>query len=512
MLKRALDQIKRETFAREGSAFPSKTFSEIELAPAYDDAKTEYLDFLRSINLAHVSMLTEESLITPSMGREIAKAVLELNYPAFSTSPYTGRYEDLYFEVESQIIAKAGPVGGYVHLARSRNDIGCALQRMMVRQKLLSAIAALGDLMTTIAAFSQAHRETLMIAHTHTQQAQPTRMGHYFLGIFSMLNRDMNRLHCAYETANQSPMGAAAITTSGFRVNRQRVSDLLGFTKPIENSYDAISGFDYLGEAASAVALSAVDLGKLVSDMMLWVTQEFGILRLQDAYVQCSSIMPQKRNPSSLEHVRSLLSTVSGAQSIVFTTMHNTPYGDIVDSEDDMNPFLNRMLKNFTDVCRLLSAIIATMEVNLDTLEQRADESFSVVTELADTLVRETGLGFRQSHSIVSKLVKQCVSEGKTLRDVTPDRIAQLYEEVVGEPLKTDPKILALSLSADHFCDVRDVLGGTSQQQMELMLSHAQDKLDQAALWLTLEQNRLATARETMEAKAKTIAYGDLSA
>ncbi|GAA3321449.1 hypothetical protein GCM10020331_037340 [Ectobacillus funiculus] len=174
--------------------------------------------------------------------------------------------------------------------------------------------------------FASKHVDTLMIGYTHTQQAQPTTLAHYILAVIDSLNRDVRRLMLAYEHCNQSPMGAAALTTSGFNINRERMAELLGFDGLIENSYDAIAGADYIAEVMTATQITAITLGRFIQDLLLWSTQEYGVLRVSDAYVQTSSIMPQKRNPVSLEHLRSLLSSCVGNTQTVLTMIHNTPF------------------------------------------------------------------------------------------------------------------------------------------------------------------------------------------
>lgn len=479
--------------------FPATVYKETVLRPAFDETKREYLHFLRDINQAHVVMLVEQGLIGKDLGLRLLDAIGRIDYESYKDREYTGKYEDLYFEVEAEIIKMVGAEGGYVHLGRSRNDIGVTLQRMMYRKKLLGLMNTLQCLVETVTAFGEAHKLTITIAHTHTQQAQPTRLGHYFLGIANMLERDLRRMRAAYASTNVSPMGAAAITTSGFAVDRFRVAELLGFVRPIENSYDAISGFDYLGEIANDVSLCAINLSKLVCDLMMWSTLEFGFLKLQDAYVQTSSIMPQKRNPSGMEHVRSILSTVVGCANVVTVAMHNTPYGDYIDAEDDMNPFLLRMMSNLDNAARLLSAMIATMDVDCEMLLERAKDSFSVITELADTLVRETHLSFRQTHGIAAKLVRYCRERNMGLKEVTTDLIRQVFEEVTGSSLTISAQILKRSLSPENFADIRNVYGGISPHQMELLVNSAWDECAISEDWLREANDKMIKARETLE-------------
>src|SRR6185436_14636035 len=197
-------------------------------------------------------------------------------------------------------------------------------------------------------------------------------LAHYLLAAIEFLARDAARLQAAYARVNLSPMGAAAITTSGFPIDRDVTARLLGFDGLAENSYGAIAAIDYLTETAAAVAVAMINIGKLVQDFLLWSTREFGYLRLADAFVQTSSIMPQKRNPVALEHVRILASRALGEAQAVLTCAHNTPFGDVNDSEDDLQPLVFTMFADAQRVLRLLSGVVSTAEIDCAKLAKRA--------------------------------------------------------------------------------------------------------------------------------------------
>jgi argininosuccinate lyase len=315
-------------------------------------------------------------------------------------------------------------------------------------------------------AFAKEHVDTYMIAHTHTQQAQPSTLGHYITGVAFVVDRDIKRLGRAFACANRSAMGAAAITTSGFPINRETMRALLGFDEVIENSYDAVGGGDYLGEAAAVVHLCCVNMSRLVCDLLLWATQEFGYLKVAAPYVQISSIMPQKRNPVSIEHARSLLSSAIGDCLGVLSMLHNTPYGDIVDTEDDAQPGLWRAIGKLGGIYRLMRNVIVTLDVDKEEMARRAKNSFAVITELADTLVREEKVPFRQAHSVAFKLVSHCTSSGITLSDVSIELINTMFEAVSGRVLSAPQEIIKSSLSYIHFVTVRNREGGTERNEL----------------------------------------------
>ena len=405
-----------EIAAQDGRCFPGRSYAEAVLSPIYESAKHELLGPMMAIHRAHLVMLAEQGLVDPGSARKILAALESIDLAQVAASRYDGRYEDLFFYVEDLTLQAAGEEAGNLHIARSRNDMGVTMYRMVLRKHLLDAIEAAQLLHRVLLRFAAEEADTVMLAHTHTQQAQPTTLGHWLTAAADVLERDIVRLQAAYQRANRSPMGAAALSTSGFPISRERVAELLGFDGLVENSYDAIAGADYVSEAAAAAQLAALHTGRMVQDLLTWCTQEYGVLRVADPYVQTSSIMPQKRNPVSLEHARALLSSSAGRAQTVLQMLHNTPFGDIVDTEDEMQPNLWAALATLRDVFRLLANVLGTAEVSRELLLERARASFANVTELADLLVREAGLPFRTAHSVVAALVK--AAEARGIRDV----------------------------------------------------------------------------------------------
>src|SRR5262249_44509631 len=243
--------------------------------------------------------------------------------------------EDLFFYVERLIASACGEdVAGRLHTARSRNDIDMTMYRMRQRELILELIGANLDLRQVLLDLVARHHETVFAAHTHTQRAQPTTIAHYLLAVIEQLERDASRLRSAYERTNHCPLGACAITGTGFPIDRSLTSKLLGFEGPTGNTYGSIASVDYLLESASAAAVLLTGLGRFTKDLLLWSTPEFGYVRFGDGFVQSSSIMPQKRNPVAIEHVRALGSKALGQAVAILTAVHNTPFGDVVDTED----------------------------------------------------------------------------------------------------------------------------------------------------------------------------------
>jgi argininosuccinate lyase len=269
---------------------------------------------------------------------------------------YDGTCEDLFFYIDRCVIDACGcDVAGRLHTARSRNDIDMTLYRMRQREFVLGLLAATFELRRSLLDLADRHRETVLAVHTHTQRAQPTTVAHYLLAVVEQLERDAPRLKGGYERTNRNPLGACAITGTGFPIDRQLTSDLLGFDSPTVNTYGSIATVDYLLESTSAATVLLAGHGRFVQDLLLWSTSEFGYVRFGDGFVQGSSIMPQKRNPVAIEHARAIGSKALGQAQAIVTAVHNTPFGDIVDTEDDLQPLVFAMFRDATRAVKLVA-------------------------------------------------------------------------------------------------------------------------------------------------------------
>ena len=370
----------------------------------FEDAKRHFLESLLDIHRAHTRMLARQGIVTRQDEQTLLAALDGLDLRAISQTLYDGSHEDLFFYIESLLAQAAGAdIAGKMHTGRSRNDIAITLYRMTARRELLELAAAVAGLRCVLLDLAGRNLETVMPAHTHTQPAQPTTLAHYLLGASEFLARDADRIRNAFGSVNLSPLGAAALTTTGFPIDREQTAASLGFEGLAANSYAAIAAIDYITEAAAAaVAVAMVNLGKLVQDLLLWSTREFAFLRLSDAFVQSSSIMPQKRNPVALElRSDSFEPRASARHRAVLSCAHNTPFGDIIDSEDYLQPLVFTMFADAVRALKLLSGAVQTVEVDRPELAQRAGKDFLTVTELADTLVRREGISFREAHGLV---------------------------------------------------------------------------------------------------------------
>lgn len=469
---------KEQVWAKDGTGFPGLSFQKNSLKPIFDLQKVYYYRIFIEVTKAHVVMLHEQELMTDEEAKVILSTMMELEKMPMEESEYNPEYEDLFFLFEKELENRIGSdLAGKVHTARSRNDICVGEFRMVLREKVLELGEVLNYFREALLYVAGQNLETVMPMYTHTQPAQPSTLGHYLLSMADVMERDFKRLMAAHETINMSPFGAAAITTTGFPISRERVCGLLGFDRLCENSYDSIAASDHMTQFAAVMMGMAVNLSRFIKDILDWCTAEFGFFRLSDPYVQISSIMPQKRNPSSLEHCRPILGKALGEAQAVFTVQHNTPYGDIVDSEEDLQIHLYDGVSYLNRAMEIMANVISTMEINRELLKKRAGENFITATELADTFVRESGLTFRNAHRITSGIVKRLYKEGKTAEDITTEFCEEISLEVLGKKAELSIQQIKEALDPVHFVKIRGRTGGPALEQVLRMLKERTETL-----------------------------------
>lgn len=491
----------------EGSTFPGKTYVEHLLRPVFNDQRDYLFKQMFSIHRAHVVMLAEQGILDKKEAAIILQGVENVSQTDPQTLRYDQQFEDLFFMMEHRISEQIGQdLAGKMHIARSRNDMGVAMYRLVLREHILTLLQSSVLLSDALLEQIQEHAETIITAYTHTQPAQPTTLGHYLTAILDVFLRDIQRLWTAYETVNQSPMGAAALSTTGFPINRKRVCELLGFNELVENSYDAIAGADYLIESATAVLSMMVNCGRWIQDFLQLMTREYNLINVADPYVQISSIMPQKRNPVSIEHSRSLASSSAGEALTAIQMIHNTPFGDIVDTEDDLQPHLYRSYKKANRVIHLMHAVIRTMEVNKQRALNQAKTSCITITELADVLARDKNVPFRLAHQIASSIAKKCSKEKLELNELPLQTVNDEISKRCNVFLSQDE--WNYIICPVEFIKKRNIQGGPNPDEVNRMSLERRNFLLQLETKLKAEKNRLSFANQNLQ-KAVTALVSD---
>lgn len=464
------------------STFPHPVYKEAVLAPLFEGAKAHYVDHVRAINRAHLVMLKECKILPADVSCSIAHALVDIDKSVnVSALTYTGEYEDYFFLVEAELRKRLGAdIAGMLHTARSRNDMDHTVFKLALKSRVDQMLAQGHALANAVLKKATAERDTIIVAYTHGQPAQPSTFGHYLSAALEVLLRDLERLQTARDALDHCPMGAAAITTSGFPINRDRIAKLLGFSEPMLNSYGCIASVDYVTGLYSSVKLVFLHLGRLVQDFQFWTAFEVGQLYVPNSLVQISSIMPQKRNPVPIEHMRHLASVTCGRCDTIVNTMHNTPFTDMNDSEGEVQQAGYATFESGGRMLELLSALITDCSIRDNKVQANVDAACITVTELADTLVRDEGLSFRQAHEIAATTSRAVIEAGKPLREGFP-AFFRAFRAHANKDTKLSEASFANAVSARTFINLRNRVGGPAPQAMDAALAHYSDGLSKQA-------------------------------
>jgi argininosuccinate lyase len=352
------------------------------------------------VDKAHLVMLREQGLIS---GEVCSKIISALDGLMQAGPQALGAGEDVHEAIEAHILSQVGPEGGRMHTGRSRNDEVATCIRLALRTEMLDLMAEQLSLIGTLFRLAQKHTQTIIPGFTHTQHAQPTTLAHHLLAHADAALRDLARLEEAYARVNQSPLGAAAFASTGFKIDRMRTCRLLGFEGLVENSMDAVSTRDFILETLADLSILMVNLSRLAEELVLWSTSEFGYLELDNLYASTSSIMPQKKNPDTAELARGKTGSVLGSLFSALSICKALPMSYNRDLQE-VTPHLWRALDWARSTVRILDGCISSLSFNLERMEECAGAGFSTATEIADSLVRITGMPFRTAHRIVGRI------------------------------------------------------------------------------------------------------------
>ena len=400
------------------------------------------------VDTAHVIMLAETGIITRDECTHILKgldAIKEGGYGELDIS-----YEDIHISIEAKLIEIVGEdTGGRMHSARSRNDEVATCIRLVLRNELLTLLHKLISLRKKMLEIAIENRDTIIPGYTHLQHAQPTTLAHHLLAYHDALTRDCQRVLGAFMRTNMSPLGSAAFAPTGFDIDRERTRELLGFHGLVENSMDAVSTRDFAVESISVFANIMTNLSRQAEEIILWSSEEFGLVELDDSYSSTSSIMPQKKNPDTAELMRAKTGTVDGCLMSVLAITKALPMSYNRDLQE-VTTHLWRAAGITLSTVNIASGMVSTMKMNYEKLSSSANTGFSTATELADTIVRTTGLPFRTAHQIVGTMSK---GSNHTLEEL--DRISM---EIIGKKLSEE------GLNAELFDGALDVIENVNRR------------------------------------------------
>jgi len=418
---------------------------------------------------AHASMLRDQGII----GDADAAAILEgLDRIAGEFErdgvPENVELEDIHMTVEQRLAELIGEAAGRLHTARSRNDQVATDFKLCVRAACDEAAEAIRELQRILVERAEEHADSVMPGFTHLQVAQPVTLGHHLLAYYEMLRRDASRFSDARARMNECPLGSAALAGTGFPIDRHATAEALGFDRPTANSLDSVSDRDFALDYLSAAAQCALHLSRLAEELIIWATSAFGFVMLPDDYSTGSSIMPQKRNPDAAELVRGHSGRIVGALMALMVTMKGLPLAYSKDMQDDKEPVFEAG-DLLTVSLAALSGMMETIEFVPERMREAAAAGFSTATDLADWLVREADVPFREAHHITGRAVKAAEQKGCGLADLSIDDLKAIDERI-------DERVFGV-LGVDASVRSRTSYGGTAPEQVREQIAAAKADL-----------------------------------
>jgi argininosuccinate lyase len=418
-------------------------------------------------SLAHVKMLGECGIIPAQDADQITEGLLTIQKKvAAGEVSYQVAHEDIHMNIEKMLTDEIGPVAGKLHTGRSRNDQVATDMHLYMRGKTKGLIELIESVQEALVSQAEAHVDTVLPGYTHLQRAQPISFAHHLLAYFWMLERDKGRLSDSLKRINLLPLGAGALAGTTFPINRARVAELLDFDGIYPNSLDAVSDRDFIVEFLSAASLIMVHLSRLSEELILWSSQEFQFIELDDSFCTGSSMMPQKKNPDVPELIRGKTGRVFGNLIGLLTVLKGLPLAYNKDMQEDKEGMFDSV-ETLEGALMLLAPMLGTMTVNVAVMQQAVYKDYSNATDLADYLV-EKGMPFREAHEVIGQLVQYSLQNGKFLLDLDLkefQKLSPLFDDSVYRVLKPENVVAA-----------RNSEGGTGfsqvQKQLELAKGH----------------------------------------
>ncbi len=471
---------------KDVSQFTSSIKDDAKLAKAVVD-----------INKAHVVMLTEQKIIPQADGAKLLKALTK-----HANIKLDAASEDVHMAVEEAVLKDVGwETGGNLHIAKSRNDQVATAIRMALRENLLSLMLSVMQMQKSLAETAEAHTETVILAYTHLQAAQPVTFAHYFLSYFDALERDFQRLQEAYARVNLCPLGAGALATTSFPINRTRTAELLGFNGMVENSIDAVGSRDFILETTAALTLIAVNLSRLAEDWIVWGSPDFGVIELPDEFASTSSIMPQKKNPEVLEVIRARASHVLGDFVAAAAALKSQPSTYNLDFQE-ITPKLWTATETVNAALCMFAELIPNVKVTAD-VSSKALTSFAAATELANMLVRKYHVPFRSAHKIIGTLVKQLIEAKQTFLDATPEMLQQTAQNAAGIKLSVKAADITDAIDVLKIVATYNVTGGPAPATVKKALVARKKRLVLAEAGVSKLKQQLNEAENKLESAVK---------
>lgn len=418
------------------------------------------------LNTAHTTMLAKQGIIPSEIADKILNALNELKNEGIGAIDLDPSVEDIHMAVENYVTSKIGEVAGFMHTAKSRNDQVATDLRLVLKEEINLIRLDILNFIKKILDMASEHKETIFVGYTHLQHAQPTTFGHHLLAYANALRRDYERLMDAYKRVDMNPLGSAALTTTSFPIDRKMTTELLGFSRIMENSIDGVSSRDFIAETVFALSMLASTMSKICEELILWSTFEFGVVEISYAYSSTSSIMPQKKNPDVAEIARGKSAILTGELMTILTILKALPYSYNRDLQE-ITPHLWNSVDNAKEMLSMVQGMLTTIEVNKERAAELAKSNFATATELADILVREKNMPFRTAHKIVGRMVTEALENKIALDDIDSKFLDNVAREVMGKSLDLNDASIRKALDPYENVKARTVIGGSSPEAVE---------------------------------------------
>jgi argininosuccinate lyase len=450
------------------------------------------------LNKAHAIMLLEAQIIERNAAAMILEG-LDRVLRELKREDLEGAYEELYFNVQKFLFDSIGiEIGGKLHTGRSRNDIYATLTRMEVRRSLWETMQRVIDLQQVLTASAAENIDTVITGYTHRMPAQPITIGHFYLGVFNAFHRDFIRLQNAYRCTNISPYGSAALAGTGFAINRQRQCELLGFEKLLTNSLDAVGARDFILEAESAFAIMMSNLSRVAHDLYVWSGDEYSVYVPGAPVSLISSIMPQKKNPDSLEMAEGKAGHSLGSFVSAFSAIKNTPFSFSQDLLEASVMYWEGHSQTL-QALGLLCETIKCSDFNRQRARHLAQNNFSTITGLADFLVQKFKIPFWQAHDIVGDMVRRVHDSGRLMEGLTSGLLKDAARKIFQLDLDVSDEEIQACLDPDKNVQAKISEGGPSRKSVEKMLTEANRNLTEEKNWLQQERLRVEAAYQQID-------------
>ena len=418
---------------------------------------------------AHAAMLAAQGIITDTDAKTIREGLLTvLSEIESGEFEFSTALEDIHMNVEARLKEIVGESAGRLHTARSRNDQVATDFKLWTRDQMDAATEGLEALIKALIGQAEAGADWVMPGFTHLQTAQPVTWGHHMMAYVEMLGRDVSRFKDARKRMNENPLGSAALAGTGFPIDRHMTSEALGFDRPTANSLDAVADRDFALEFLSCASITAMHLSRFAEELVIWSSAQFRFVTLSDRFSTGSSIMPQKKNPDAAELIRAKVGRIMGAMVALFTVMKGLPLAYSKDMQEDKEQVFDAA-DNLMLALAAMTGMVSDMTANVDSLRSAAASGFSTATDLADWLVREAGLPFRDAHHVTGALVALAESKGCDLPDLSLDEMKSAHESITEDVYTV--------LTVENSVASRTSYGGTAPSQVRVQIARWKEVL-----------------------------------